>query len=213
MAEKTVSIKELKALAKEMNNVMGLDPLIDLTLDVESLEEQVRGESKEVYPTDEFSDTSKDTLSALGIGPWLATEEEEPAPEEKPEPAAAPREGDEEPPNGGEPKPEAPKKGGKKTVAKKKAAKKKTVAKKKAAPAKKAAPKKVEDVSPLGGHRPGSQGAKMDAALLAGGTVEQVAKKAGVTASRIHGHIQFLKKNRKVSVKVDDKTGKVKVKK
>lgn len=149
--EKTegLSTEELVALAKEMNKVMGLDPAINLEDDAEGLEEEIRKEVGEIYPTDGFMEASKLSLRTLGIGPWLEPEEE---PGEKPAEEPVP---EEEPPEEGageEPPPEEPtstpkkEEGGKGTVAKKKAAPKKKAktAAKKAAPKKaKAAPEKA----------------------------------------------------------------------
>ena len=78
-------------------------------------------------------------------------------------------------------------KGGKKVVAEKKA-------------------KVAGDVSKFGGHRPGSGGFIMDAAIAKGGTIETIAKNAAVEVSRLRGHIQFLKANRGVTF-TESKTG------
>jgi len=51
--------------AKEMNEVMGLDPAIDTKLEEEELKEAIKSNAEEVVPTDKFSDETWDVIEEV----------------------------------------------------------------------------------------------------------------------------------------------------
>lgn len=85
-------MKHLIATAKELNNVLGIDPAIEVNpkkTNVETLEEKIKEAAELIEPeTDEISVTTQQVLSELGVNPWdeedgAETEEEDDAdPEE-----------------------------------------------------------------------------------------------------------------------------------
>lgn len=91
------SFDELLDLAAEMNEVMGLDPQIDVSeeanqedLAVEIVNNCYDDEDNcEIYTTDDFSDEALATFKKLGVTPVDPDEE----PEEEPEPEPAPKKG------------------------------------------------------------------------------------------------------------------------
>lgn len=94
----------LVAAAGELNEVMGLDPAIDVELDEEELEEAIKAEGDSIQPDDEYSEATLKVLKELDI---TAPEDLEPGgegeePEEEEEGKDEEPEGDDEEPEGEE---------------------------------------------------------------------------------------------------------------
>ena len=66
-SEKGYSSDDLAKLAEEMNEIMGLDPAIDIELEEEALLGRITEESVEIRPDDDFSKESVDLLIKLGL--------------------------------------------------------------------------------------------------------------------------------------------------
>lgn len=81
MATKNPLKKDLVAAAKELNEVMGLDPEIDVTLNKKDLIEVLREAAELVEEDDELTDATDEVLEAL-----MDDEDEEETPEPTPEP-------------------------------------------------------------------------------------------------------------------------------
>lgn len=87
-AKKDPTMKELTKLADEMNELMGLDPVLDPAADemdeaelIQAIKDEAYNENDEceVYTTDKFSKAALKTLKALGIEP-VEPPDEDPAP-------------------------------------------------------------------------------------------------------------------------------------
>jgi len=65
-----MAMSQLQNLADELNDVMGLEPKIDLEQDDDTLLVHVTAASKFLRKADEISDENRELLSSLGIGPW-----------------------------------------------------------------------------------------------------------------------------------------------
>lgn len=67
-------MKHLIAAAKELNNVLGIDPAIEVNskkTNVETLKEKIKEAAELIEPeTDEISVTTQQVLSELGVNPW-----------------------------------------------------------------------------------------------------------------------------------------------
>ena len=63
--------------AEEMNEVMGLKPPIDVSLDEDDLIEKIKQEADEVEEGDEFTEATCDTLKEIGVDLEAEEEEEE----------------------------------------------------------------------------------------------------------------------------------------
>jgi len=83
-------MKHLIAAAKELNNVLGIDPAIEVNskkTNAETLKEKIKEAAELIEPeTDEISVTTQQVLSELGVNPWDEEQDDaNEAPEDAPE--------------------------------------------------------------------------------------------------------------------------------
>ena len=97
MAKKTVDFKEAKKVAKELNDLMDLDPAIKVTQGKDDLNKDLKKAAGFLEPSDELSKMARKVLTTLGVK-LEDDEEEEPEEDPEEEPEEDPEEEPEEDP-------------------------------------------------------------------------------------------------------------------
>jgi outer membrane biosynthesis protein TonB len=223
--EITLGKKELAAIAKELNKVLGLDPAIDVKAPQEDLVAKINEAATLLIPEDELSAKTMEGLGELGIelpmvGPDSATEdtEDDESGEDEEEDQEDEEQEDEEEEDEEEDEEEVPasKKPKKYPIEKKKApADEPTPAEKpekKAKPAKETKPKTESnrggERTELG-HAVNSQAGKIDEVLLKyrGKALEvaTISEESGCTPARIKSHLKHLE-TKGYNIKIEGNT-------
>jgi len=187
----TINTETLRQVAQELNEVLGLEPPIGLTLEEEELEEKLIEASALVEPGDEFSPGTWQVLEALGHLPPHVQEWRRGMMEESSSGAAAETTAREE------------------EMATASAAGSGKGEKKKKEGKKKSGGGGGQQRSPFG-HLLNRQSGRIDMLLLEGKhTVDEIAAELGVSKSRVLSHIRALR-NKHVQV-VKNEQGQLKI--
>lgn len=189
-----VNRKSLVAAAKELNEILGLDPEIDITQGADALKKAIFAASTLLEKGDKISKATESVIQAVitAAAPKNDDDENDEKTNESSKPAAAADDSDDD---ADEPEPEKPKgkKGGPKQAAS-------VESPEPEAPAKPATSRKDEPKTVFGS-RVSSSAGKIDVLVAKGKpmTISQIAEALGVSNARVTAHLKHLMFKRNIA--------------
>lgn len=200
-----VNRKSLVEAAKELNEILGLDPEIDITQGADALKKAVFAAATLLEKGDKISKATESVIQAVITAATLKNDDDDENDEndektnESSEPAAAADDSDDDAEPEPEPEPEKPKgkKGGKKGGPKQAAS---VESPEPEAPAKPATSRKDEPKTVFGS-RVSSSAGKIDVLVAKGKpmTISQIAEALGVSNARVAAHLKHLMFKRNIA--------------